>query len=67
MDTKGKKGWDGVRGTGDGWEASAKTLQCCDMRLVQIRKLAAPSELGPKCLYRKPPTKDGSKPSFFQT
>ena len=27
---------------------------CCDMRLVQIRNQAAPSELAPKCLYRRP-------------
>jgi hypothetical protein len=28
--------------------------ECCDMRLVQIRNQAVPSELAPKCLYRRP-------------
>ena len=35
------------------WGMDFRTL-CCDMRLVQIRNQAAPSELAPKCLYRRP-------------
>ncbi|KAJ9482845.1 hypothetical protein VN97_g10573 [Penicillium thymicola] len=35
-------------------DARGKGYSCCDMRLVQIRNQAAPSELAPKCLYRRP-------------
>ena len=38
-----------------GPEASyTRSQYCCDLRLVQIRNQAAPSELAPKCLYRRP-------------
>ena len=32
----------------------SEAVVCCDMRLVQIRNQAEPSELIPKCVYEEP-------------
>lgn len=37
-----------------GFSRHCLNAKCCDMKLVQIRGQAAPSELAPKCLYRRP-------------